>query len=146
MSGLFLVRHGETEWNSAGRFQGAKDSPLTPRGREQAHATGRTLAAMISVQAPLRAYVSPLGRTRETASLISQHVKLDVEIEPRIAEVSLGCWDGMSMFEIDTEFPGALNGSKPHDWYFRSPDGETFDAAYARVSDWLREARSQLWW
>jgi probable phosphoglycerate mutase len=68
-------------------------------------------------------------------------VKLDIQIEQRIAEVSLGCWDGMSMYEIDSEFPDALKGSGPHDWYFRSPDGETFEGAYARVTAWLREAR-----
>lgn len=62
-------------------------------------------------------------------------------MEPRIAEVSLGRWDGMSMYEIDVEFPEALKGSRPHDWYFRSPDGETFELAYARVTAWLREAR-----
>lgn len=137
---LFLVRHGETEWNSAGRFQGAKDSPLTDRGRQQAQSAGRTLTAMVAGRAPLRAYVSPLGRARETASLISQYVKLDVQIEQRVAEISLGCWDGMSMYEIDAEFPGALKGSRPHDWYFRSPDGEKFEDAYARIADWLREA------
>ncbi len=139
---LLLVRHGETEWNSAGRFQGAKDSPLTSRGRDQAQSAGRRLAAMLNSAAPVRAYVSPLGRAMETASLISKHVKLDIRIEQRIAEVSLGCWDGMSMYEIDAEFPGALKGSKPHDWYFRSPDGETFEEAYARVTAWLREARA----
>lgn len=137
---LFLVRHGETAWNSEGRFQGAKDSVLTPRGREQARSMGRTLAAMVVAKAPLRAYVSPLGRARETASLISQYVNLEIHIEQRVSEVSLGCWDGMSMYEIDAEFPGVLNGSKPEDWYFRSPDGEKFEDAYARVSDWLQEA------
>jgi broad specificity phosphatase PhoE len=139
---LLLVRHGETEWNSAGRFQGAKDSPLTSRGREQAQSAGRRLAAMLNSAAPVRAYVSPLGRARETASLISEYVKLDIQIEQRIAEVSLGCWDGMSMYEIDSEFPDALKGSRHHDWYFRSPDGETFEDAYARVTAWLREARA----
>jgi broad specificity phosphatase PhoE len=139
---LFLVRHGETAWNSSGRFQGAQDSPLTTRGREQAQSAGRTLAAMVAAKAPLRAYVSPLGRARETASLISQYVTLDIHIDQRVAEVSLGCWDGMSMYEIDAEFPGALSGSKPHDWYFRSPDGEKFEDAYARIADWLREARA----
>jgi probable phosphoglycerate mutase len=139
---LLLVRHGETEWNRAGRFQGAKDSPLTSRGREQAQSAGRRLAAIFSSTALVRAYVSPLGRARETASLISEHVKLDIQIEERIAEVSLGCWDGMSMYEIDAEFPDALKGSRPHDWYFRSPDGETFENAYARVTAWLREART----
>lgn len=46
----------------------------------------------------------------------------------------------MSMYEIDMEFPDVLNGSSHHDWYFRSPNGETFEEAYSRVTDWLREA------
>ncbi|MBI1250795.1 MAG: histidine phosphatase family protein [Alphaproteobacteria bacterium] len=139
---LFLVRHGETEWNSAGRYQGAKDSPLTARGRAQAQSAGKALAAWIKPETPVRAYVSPLGRARETASLIAQHAPLTIHIEPRIAEVSLGCWDGLSMDEIDAEYPNALTGAGPHDWYFRSPDGETFDTALARVSDWLHAART----
>jgi probable phosphoglycerate mutase len=136
-----LVRHGETEWNNVGRYQGAKDSPLTLRGREQAHLVGKTLDATIAAKAPLPAYVSPLGRARETAAIIAQSVPVDIHIEPRIAEVSLGVWDGMSMYEIDAEFPGVLNGSSPHDWYFLSPNGETFEAALARISDWLEDVR-----
>jgi probable phosphoglycerate mutase len=137
---FYLVRHGETEWNAAGRYQGAKDSPLTLRGREQAHLIGRTLASSISGSQPLRAYVSPLGRARETAAIIAETVALDIQIERRIAEVSAGVWDGMSMYEIDVEFPGALAKGNQNDWYFESPDGESFEAALARVSDWLKGA------
>lgn len=57
-------------------------------------------------------------------------------------EVSVGCWDGMTRFEIDTEFPGMLDGSDAFDWYFKSPDGESFDAACARAKDWLADTRS----
>lgn len=139
---IFLVRHGETEWNRAGRYQGARDSPLTQRGRTQALATARTLASELTDPPPqLRAYVSPLGRARETAAIIAQSVSLDIQLEPRIAEVSLGAWDGMSMYEIEMEFPGALSGTKGHDWYFRSPDGETFEAALARVANWLGDVK-----
>ncbi|MBI1361743.1 MAG: histidine phosphatase family protein [Alphaproteobacteria bacterium] len=138
---MFLIRHGETEWNSAGRFQGGKDSPLTCRGRAQAEAYGRQLAGELAgLSLPLRAYVSPLGRAQETAAIIAQVVPLEIHLEPRIAEVSLGTWDGMSMYEIEMEFPGALSAAGRHDWYFRAPDGETFDAALNRVSGWLADA------
>lgn len=137
---FYLVRHGETEWNVAGRYQGAKDSPLTERGREQARQTGRKLASIDTGSSPLLAYVSPLGRAVQTAALIAESLPLDIRVEPRLAEISAGDWDGMSMYEIDMEFPGALGGSGPHDWYFLGPGGETFEAAFDRVSSWLGDA------
>ncbi len=134
---FYLVRHGETEWNAAGRYQGAKDSPLTERGCAQARQTGRKLASVIRGRSPLLAYVSPLGRAAQTAAFIAESLPLDIRVEPRLAEISAGAWDGMSMYEIDMEYPGALSGSGPHDWYFSGPGGETFEAAFDRVSSWL---------
>ncbi len=133
---LYLVRHGETEWNAQGRYQGASDSPLTPRGRDQAQAVGALLAREIG--GPIRAYVSPLGRTRQTAALIGAHVALEIVPEPRIAEVSMGSWDGLTRPQIEQRHPGALGAS--HDWYFRSLDGETLAAALARIGGWLQAA------
>jgi len=52
-------------------------------------------------------------------------------------EVSIGSWDGLTRFEIDNEFPGSLDGSDAFDWYFRSPDGESFDTACARAKGWI---------
>jgi probable phosphoglycerate mutase len=56
-------------------------------------------------------------------------------------EVTVGSWDGMTKFEIDNEFPGMLDGSGAFDWYFKSPDGESFDAACARAKDWIVDIR-----
>ena len=137
---LYLVRHGETEWNAAGRYQGAKDSPLTERGRQQARQTGRRLAHCFNGDLPLVAHVSPLGRTLETAALIAESLPLEIRIEPRLAEISAGAWDGLSMYEIDMEYPGALSAGGQHDWYFLGPGGETFESALGRVSAWLSEA------
>lgn len=137
---FYLARHGETEWNASGRYQGAKDSPLTVKGREQARRIGRKLASVCKTASPLLAYVSPLGRARETASLIAESVPLGIRLEPRIAEISAGAWDGLSMYEIDVEYPGALSKGGPDDWYFLGPGGETFEDALARVSEWLNEA------
>lgn len=139
---LLLVRHGETVWNAAGRYQGAKDSPLTARGRGQAAAVGRLLARLLAGSpGPIRADVSPLGRTRETATIIAAHLPLAVRPEPRIAELSIGTWDWLTEFEIAQEYPGALAGTDMFDWFFRSPDGERLDAAVARISHWLADDR-----
>jgi broad specificity phosphatase PhoE len=139
---IYLLRHGETAWNAEGRFQGARDSALTERGRKQAAAAGRLLAAAIGHDAPpLATHVSPRGRTQETAAIVRQHVALQLRDEPRLAEVSLGSWDGLTEYEIDIEHPGARAGTTAFDWYFRSPDGENFEAARARVASWLAEER-----
>src|SRR5260370_23508272 len=139
----YLLRRGETAGNVAGRYQGRKDSVLTRRGQEQAAALGSILATMAnSLGLPLRAYVSPLGRAQETAAIVRRHVPIDYIDEPRLSEVTIGSWDGMSRFEIVTEYPGALDGSDAFDCFFRSPDGESFEAVLRRASDWLSEART----
>jgi len=135
---IYLVRHGETQWNCEGRFQGALDSPLTERGITQARACGSLLADIADkVDAVI---ASPLGRTRQTEAVIRSIASYPATVwESRLAEVSIGSWDGLTDVDIDAGWPGLLNGSTPFDWYFRSPDGERFDAAMERVCSLLCE-------
>jgi broad specificity phosphatase PhoE len=140
---IYLVRHGETEWNAQGRFQGSLDSPLTRRGREQAELAGRILAAHVDPAISME--VSPLGRARETASLLRRHfAAAEPALEPRLREVSLGSWDGLDMVEIHAEWPRALKRATPFDWYFRSPDGESYEEASARLDAWLEERQAPV--
>lgn len=133
---IYLVRHGETEWNAAGRFQGKLDSRLTERGVAQAEAYGKRLAAVAAEIDALAA--SPLGRARETTSIIKSFGKFpETHWEPRIAEISVGSWDGLTHVDIDAQWPGRLDETTPFDWFFRSPDGESYEAAMARVNQWL---------
>jgi broad specificity phosphatase PhoE len=135
---IYLVRHGETVWNTVERYQGARDSPLTARGLEQADRIGLRLAEELAGRtATILAQVSPLGRARETAARIAGHVPLTFQEEPRLREVTLGSWDGMTRDEIAAKYSGALTGADQYDWYFRSPDGESFAAACDRARSWL---------
>ncbi|MBY5339537.1 histidine phosphatase family protein [Rhizobium leguminosarum bv. viciae] len=135
---IYLLRHGETIWNTLGRFQGQKDSPLTERGIVQAEQMAKLLKKEIAgSEQSFQLHVSPLGRTQETAARIERVLPLTARPESRLMEVTVGSWDGMSKFEIDNEFPGMLDGSSAFDWYFKSPDGESFDAACARAKDWI---------
>ncbi len=135
---IYLVRHGETEWNAQGRFQGRLDSPLTPTGREQARRVGRLISAAIPPGAPVRMHVSPLGRTRRTAEIIQWFGRYpEPVLEPRLREVTMGSWDGLTQVDIEAGWPGLLDGSTRHDWYFRAPDGEGYETALARVDAWL---------
>jgi broad specificity phosphatase PhoE len=137
---IYLLRHGETIWNTLGRFQGQKDSPLTKRGIEQADLAAQLLDREISVTARFyQMHVSPLGRARETAARVQRVVPLPGHDDARLMEVSIGSWDGLTRFEIDNEFPGMLDGADAFDWYFRSPDGESFDAACMRAKSWLAD-------
>jgi probable phosphoglycerate mutase len=139
MSGptIYLVRHGWTEWNAVRRYQGRLDSPLTDRGRAQAEAYGRLLAAQ-GLAEPVDCHVSPLGRARATAAIMAKSLALELCTDPRIAEVSLGAWDGMTEYEIEAEYPNLRDGAG-RAWYFRAPGGETLEAARARAADWLAD-------
>jgi broad specificity phosphatase PhoE len=137
---LLLVRHGETEWNVQRRYQGRSDSPLTATGVAQAHAIGRLLAQLPEAAAgPIVA--SPLGRARRTAEIIRKHLAsaAPFQIDERLRELSLGSWDGLTYAEIAARSPGVFDGRGRYEWYFRSPDGEPYDAFAARLGDWLRE-------
>lgn len=140
---IFLVRHGETEWKATGRYQGHLDSPLTPRGMAQAEALGESLAAIPEIIDTV--FVSPLGRARETLEIIARNGLLpQAQSDQRLMEVTAGAWDGLTQEDIDAQWPDALNGATPFDWYFRSPDGESYDAARVRALSWLNDVRGTV--
>jgi probable phosphoglycerate mutase len=138
MNEIYLIRHGETEWNAQGRFQGKLDSALTDTGVQQAAAIGRCLAGLdLSVDAFVS---SPLGRTRQTAAIVAESAQLPAaQCDDRLVGVSLGSWDGLTHIDIDAQWPGLLDGSTSFDWFFRSPDGESYDSAFRRSECWLEE-------
>ncbi len=141
---ILLVRHGETEWNLQRRYQGRSDSPLTATGVAQAHAIGRLLGALPEAQSA-RIISSPLGRAQGTAEIIRQHFAATPELwfDDRLRELSLGSWDGLTYSDIAASCPGVFDGDGRYDWYFRSPDGERYDAFAARLGEWLSEQDSE---
>jgi len=100
---LYLVRHGETDWNRERRIQGSTDIPLNDTGRDQARETGRLLARR-SWDA---IYASPLSRAFETARIIADEVGLPAPIEvAELVERNYGAVEGMTGAEIEASFPG----------------------------------------
>jgi broad specificity phosphatase PhoE len=139
---ILLVRHGETEWNLQRRIQGRFDSPLTQRGVAQARAVGRLLAAMPGAEGA-RVITSPLYRARRTAELLSEHLPgAMMELDERLCEISVGCWDGLTYQDIAARSPGVFEGEGRHEWYFHAPGGERYGAFADRIGAWLREAAS----
>lgn len=141
---ILLVRHGETEWNLVRRYQGWADSPLTERGAAQASAVGRRLRALPEAEG-LPVVASPLGRARRTAELI-QAARGDaapVALDERLKEITLGTWDGLDRNEVEKLSPGIFAGDGRYEWYFRTPDGETYEEFSGRIAAWLGECGTQ---
>ena len=141
---IFLVRHGETEWNRARRYQGWLDSPLTPEGIAQAEAIGRRLR-LLPEAAEADIVASPLGRARHTAEIIAECLSdgdgpRPIRLDRRLREISLGSWDGLAKRDIRRRAPELFTGEDERwEWYFRSPDGESYDDFSARIAAFLAD-------
>jgi broad specificity phosphatase PhoE len=136
---IYLLRHGETEWNKDGRLQGQRNSSLTPTGRQQAEQLGRLLAARLGHQR-LPLHVSPLGRARETASIIRQYVAgPEPIVDPRLQEMTLGQWEGLTRSEVNARWNGVVGDDSNAEWWFLAPGGESYDHFIQRVTSWLAD-------
>ena len=136
---IYLVRHGETEWNRAGRMQGHLDSPLTARGEAQARAVGEALRELIDGDG-FDIVASPLGRTRATAAIICDALgneAISIATDDRLREISWGDWDGLTFDEIEARDPGELARRRHDRWDHRPPGGESYAATARRAADWL---------
>jgi probable phosphoglycerate mutase len=126
---LYLLRHGETAWNLDRRMQGSKNSPLTARGRGQAAAMGRALAAQLArAPGPTIFLRSPLGRACETALIIGRELGLDPaewRDDPRLAELRYGDWEGSTWAEVEVDHANALAAWRADPEGFCPPGGET---------------------
>ncbi|MES2725236.1 MAG: histidine phosphatase family protein [Pseudomonadota bacterium] len=133
---IYLVRHGQTESNLARRYQGASDSPLTALGRAQARRMGELLDRLVPDTSGWRMVSSPLGRAQQTAAIICEAMggTLTPGLDPRVAEASMGSWDGLQIDELEARRPQDV----PYpERYFQSPDGESFEVIWDRLSAWL---------
>lgn len=130
---VFLVRHGETTWNGAGRIQGFLDSPLTARGLAQA----RAVAARLAAEGIGALYSSDLGRARQTAREVAAATGLPVECDERLRERSFGALEGKTWDEIAKEHP--IDARLLREDPFRpAPGGESLAGFRDRVAGALR--------
>jgi probable phosphoglycerate mutase len=104
MTWLVLVRHGETIWHAENRYAGSTEIPLNARGREQAERLGRW-AAFAQLSA---IWVSPQLRTRETAAVAEHATGLVATVDPRLREIDFGHAEGLTVAEIQRDFPEAF--------------------------------------
>jgi len=136
---LIIIRHGETEWNQAMRFQGHGDSPLTALGRRQARAIAQRLKPM-AIDTLIS---SDLGRARETAAIITQTTGHAVQLDPRLRERHYGVLEGLNLNEILARHPEVYRQLITEDPDFEIPEGQTHREHYQEnvgvLEEWSRQ-------
>jgi len=137
---LVLVRHGETDWNRQGRFQGQIDIPLNTNGLSQAEAAGRALAA-VHID---RAYTSAMARPRQTAeAILRPHPGVPLTSTRGLVEIGHGLWEGQLESEIAAGWPDLLAAWKVAPQTVQMPEGETLQQVWDRsLQTWQRIALS----
>lgn len=127
---LILVRHGESEWNRIGRYQGQLDAPLSDLGLRQAEALGNRLA-----NERLHAiYSSPLQRARRTADAIAaRHPRLTIEEDAALLEIHHGDWQGMYAPEVRERYAEMLDEWRAYPTRSQMPNGESFSNILKRT-------------
>ena len=136
---VVLLRHGRTEWNATGRFQGQLDSPLDGIGRAQALAAAIAVAPM----SPDALVSSDLTRALDTAIAIGAEAGLDVVSDPRLREIDLGEWQGLTRAEARARFPAEYAGWQAGEDSRRGA-GETYAEVGARAAECVFEWLDRL--
>jgi len=131
MTTLYLIRHGETQWNVEGRIQGHSNCPLNANGYAQARRVAQ-LMANFSLQA---IYTSDLDRAIETAAVIADcHPPLTPRSDARLREVFFGEWEGLTAEQVTAGWPREAAAWRADSLRHRPPGGETLETVQIRVS------------
>ncbi|MDP7185004.1 MAG: histidine phosphatase family protein [Paracoccaceae bacterium] len=134
---LIIFRHGQTEWNREGIFQGRLDSPLTAMGRQQAEGLTALIAPLLGDQS-WSAFTSPTGRSKTTANLALGPLGIEASQDDRLVEVDVGDWSGLTAAEM-METAGVDVPDNPFLRNYHAPNGESFDAMCSRVQSFLSD-------
>lgn len=136
---VFILRHGQTEWNLQRRCQGQLNSNLTPLGRSQAADQGLLLHDVLLQHPNAQIVCSPQGRARETAQIALSEFSHPVSYDPRIAEVGAGVWSGLPHVQIATKWPALFNDDLTiFEASLNAVDGEGYDALQTRCQSFLK--------
>ena len=132
---IYLVRHGQTEFNAAGRHHGWVDSPLTDLGRVQARTVGHALARLVDGKS-IAVFVSPLGRAMETARIISEEAGIltPAIVDRDLREIGMGSAEGLTESEMASVWPERQRTMRGERMSLEVPDGETLIELGKRLS------------
>lgn len=135
MTELLLIRHGETDWNVEGRYQGQSDVPLNDRG----HAQAVKLAGELKDAQVDAIYSSDLARAQGTAEVLAEVANAPLVLDPRLREIHQGLWEGMLFQDIQQKYAEAFELRKQDPLKVAPPEGETVGQLRSRVLAALRD-------
>ena len=140
---LYYIRHGETDWNVAGRLQGRRDIPLNARGRAQGTHCGEILRELFARDkrdpAGLDYVSSPLARACQTMELARATLGIDAQgyrCEPQLSEIAFGEWEGFTIAQLHVRDPQHIAQREHDKWHFVPPGGESYQMVSARIAEW----------
>ena len=142
MPTIYLIRHGETDWNRDRRYQGQRDIPLNETGRAQAKRNGEALRVLLPEIAKADFVASPMGRARETMEIVRHALGLPPEryaIDDRLKELNYGHWEGMLQDDLPLIDPHGLAVRSIDPFRWRPDHGESYADLLVRVVDWSGE-------
>jgi phosphoserine phosphatase len=126
---IYIVRHGETDWNREGRYQGQRESQLTEKG----HAQARALAAALAQERITRVIASPLARCTESARPLAAARGVAIETDPDLIEIAHGTWEGCLRGEIERKDPHTMQLWREHPHLVQFEGGESLRDVEHRV-------------
>lgn len=140
---IYYIRHGETAWNAAGRFQGSQDIPLNDLGREQAAHAGEILVELFARDerpvSSLAFVASPLERARHTMELVRGELELPPDgfaLDDRLREIGYGHWEGSTLQQQQESHPEIFATRQIDKWGVPPPGGESYASVTLRMRDW----------
>ena len=142
---FYLIRHGQTDWNAEGRFQGSVDIPLNDHGRGQAKRNGEAFKVELPNVEGWQFMSSPLSRARETMEIVRATSGLDPNdyaLEPLLREVSYGDWERQTIEEISVTDAASIAKRAGNKWGFVPPNGESYNMLADRVRTVLASLES----
>lgn len=137
---FYFVRHGQTLWNSSGRYQGATDVPLSEIGKEQAE---KAAAWFRDVHLDA-VYSSDLSRAKDTAETIARTKGLSVSLHPGLREISFGDWEGLTYDEIEARWSGGIEAMYNHPATVRISGGESFGDVEKRTMAAMKDIIAEV--
>ncbi len=143
MPTIYYIRHGQTEWNAEGRFQGNQDIPLNDLGKAQAIRAGELLAEILArdehdpSKTPFVS--SPLGRARNTMELVRGTLDVpphDYALDDRLREIGYGHWEGSTLAQMEVSHPDVFAERQIDKWGVPPPGGESYASVTIRMREW----------
>jgi broad specificity phosphatase PhoE len=137
---IYFIRHGETDWNAAARYQGQADIPINEKGRAQAKRNGETLRQLLPAIVEADFVASPLTRARETMRIVRTALGLTpdhFQVDERLTEAHYGDWQGTLLADLPSFDAAGIAARTADPFHWRPQGGESYEDLMARAVPWL---------